>query len=270
VCGGDNKYSGDVIIPDYIMYDGRQYAVVGIIWSAFSSCTNLTSVTIVGNIESIGERAFEGCTSLTSVKLNYGGNYIFSELTTIGSDAFSYCTKLSGDLVIPDSVKWLSEYWLRGSNGNIMYNSGTDRLFINLLTKQLLTTDTHPNRRSPIGDYLGFAEVHIDDLQQLFESNISWIKIAGNASRCWKLFVNGVETRNIVIHCPQTHTAYNSSLTCSNITSVVVEEGITSVGSFDLCASLAFIDLPSTTTSIGMLRNTKGTLICRATNPPTL
>lgn len=96
---------------------------------AFSSCPNLTKVTIQG-AETLDEAAFYFCSNLESVSLN-------NEITTIGSNAFAAClklssvnlptklktigesaflsTKLSGKLVIPSSVTTIGEYAFSGT-----------------------------------------------------------------------------------------------------------------------------------------------------------
>ena len=53
---------------------------------------------------SIGSNAFYFCTGLT------GDLVIPDSVTTIGSYAFSYCTGLTSDLVIPNSVTSISSY----------------------------------------------------------------------------------------------------------------------------------------------------------------
>ena len=52
---------------------------------------------------SIGDYAFNGCKTLTSLKLPKG-------ITQIGKSAFSSCSGISGELVIPDSVTSIGDY----------------------------------------------------------------------------------------------------------------------------------------------------------------
>ena len=81
---GSNKYSGEVIIPSIITYNGTTYSVTSIGGSAFSSCSGLTSVTIAESVTAIGSNTFEGCSSLTSVTIP-------NSVTSIGSGAFYDC-----------------------------------------------------------------------------------------------------------------------------------------------------------------------------------
>lgn len=118
VTSGTIKYSGSVIIPASVNYNGTTYAVTSISGSAFSNCTALTSVTIPNSVTSIGEWAFYNCTGLTSVLLpssitkiydyTFGGCSALSTITipnsvtSIGDDAFSYSGLTS--ISIPNSV----------------------------------------------------------------------------------------------------------------------------------------------------------------------
>lgn len=63
---------------------------------AFAICVNLQSVTFSDSVKTIGREAFGGCSKLTSVAIPYG-------VVTIGSSAFDGCSKLT-NLVIPNSV----------------------------------------------------------------------------------------------------------------------------------------------------------------------
>lgn len=55
-------YSGDVVIPSTIVYQGKTYIVASIGYRAFYDCSGLLSVTIPATITSIGNEAFGGDT----------------------------------------------------------------------------------------------------------------------------------------------------------------------------------------------------------------
>ena len=73
----------DLTIPE----NYRGLPVKRIHFSAFSDCSNLTSVTIPNSVTYIGHDAFSGCSNLTSVTIP-------NSVTYIGTDAFSNCNKL--------------------------------------------------------------------------------------------------------------------------------------------------------------------------------
>lgn len=77
-------YSGAVVIPSSVMYDGRTYPVTSIGDYAFSDCFSMTSICIPSGVTSIGEAAFGGCHGLTSINIP-------NSVTTIQSRAFGYC-----------------------------------------------------------------------------------------------------------------------------------------------------------------------------------
>ena len=66
---GDNSVSGAVVIPSSVTNNGTTYSVTSIGYSAFYSCSGLTSITIPNSVTSIGEAAFIRCSGLTSVTL---------------------------------------------------------------------------------------------------------------------------------------------------------------------------------------------------------
>jgi len=86
----------DLVIPETISFDGKDYSVTSIGDGAFCRCSSLTSVTIGNNVTSIGESAFYNCPSLTSLTI---GNSV----TSIVGFAFAFCSNLTS-VIIPASV----------------------------------------------------------------------------------------------------------------------------------------------------------------------
>ena len=87
---GDYKelqpYSGKVVIPPTVTYEGKTYKVTAIGYKAFASCL-ITSVTIPSTVTSIGENAFCQCYKLKKI-------VIPSSVTSI-EPAFSWCKALT-------------------------------------------------------------------------------------------------------------------------------------------------------------------------------
>ena len=117
-----NSYSGVVVIPSSVTYNGTTYSVTSIGNSTFAGCTSLTSVTIPNSVTSIGNSTFAGCTSLTSVTIP-------NSVISIGTQAFYNCRGLTS-VTIPNSVTSIGNNAFYGCNNVTFYvNRGSYALF---------------------------------------------------------------------------------------------------------------------------------------------
>ena len=124
----DKELSGDITIPTSIEYEGKTYAVTGMVeptnitsWSnntvtteggAFQSCS-ITSIVIPSTITKISAGAFAYCENLQSVTLP-------ESLTIISAASFANCGKLES-IKIPASV---TDFCSGSQYGTISYTFG--------------------------------------------------------------------------------------------------------------------------------------------------
>ena len=109
VTSSSSKYSGNVVIPESVTYNGKTYSVTSIGEKTFENCSGLTSVTIPNSVTSIGNYAFRYCSGLTSVTIP-------NSVTSIGNQAFVDCSGLTS-VTIPNSVTSIGNYAFNGCSG---------------------------------------------------------------------------------------------------------------------------------------------------------
>ena len=258
-----NSYSGDVVIPESVTYNGTNYNVTSIGVRAFSNCSNLTSVTIPESVTSIGNYTFCGCSGLTTITIPEGA-------TSIGEYAFEGCSSLTS-ITIGSSVASIGKYAFQRcsnittvtleSNTIVSSSSSMSSIFGNQVKEYIignnvtrigskafdgcssLTTITIGNGVTSIGSSAfsgctSLTSVHITDLTTW--NNISY---AGATSQplyyAHHLYLNDQEiTGEYVIPEYLSHIGEYAFCGCTGLTSVTIPENIKYIGGF------AFYDCP--------------------------
>lgn len=199
---------------------------------AFSSWKKLTSVELAGSVKSIGYRAFYSCSALTTVNLKEG-------LELIGDSAFRMAKKIE-TVTIPGTVTVIEQY--------AFYNMTADQT-INFADDW----DTVSSRVTFGKSWWGKAKVYCNGV--LRETPMPTSGKAGE-NVTWSFdtatgvlsFAGTGPMADYDDSSPLWLTTYLAS-----ITSVVVGEGVTSVGNgaLDSCSNVTSVTLPSTLERIG-------------------
>ena len=247
-----SAYSGDVVIPSTVEYNGTTYNVTSIDSYAFYNCSSLTSIDIPSSVTSIGNSAFYNCSSLTSIEIP-------SSVTSIGSNAFQNCSSLTS-IEIPSSVTSIgnSAFYACSSLTSIEIPSSVTSIGNSAFYYcSSLTSIEIPSSVTSIGAgaFCGcgnLASINISD-------PAAWCSITGldglmSFGASFKtLLINGVEAENLVIPEGPTTIPYQAFHGFKNIKSVSIPSSVTSIvnNAFEYCSSLTSVEIPSSVTSIG-------------------
>ena len=193
-------------------------SVTSIGFAAFSNCGSLASVTLPKGIASISESAFADCHSLTSVTIP-------DSVTLIGNGAFARCDGLTS-VTIPASVTGIGDYAFDGcAKLTDVYYGGTaaqwETVEIGIRNDPLRSANIHFNG--------GEDEWRYDEATKtLYITGSGPMKNYGDPNdRPWSQYTEEIQ-------------------------SVIIENGITSIGStaFYFCTSLTSATIPDSVTSV--------------------
>lgn len=212
-------YSGNVIIPESVDYNGKYYSVTAIGMSAFSQCENLSSVIIPNSVTSIDYLAFSYCTQLTSIDIP-------NSVISIAQMAFLGCSSLES-INIPNSVISIGYGAFDGCNSLTAVNI------------------------SDLSSWIGINfNYYCDDPGPGYEKHYYY---ANPLRYAHHLYLNGEEVTNLVI--PDGVTSINKYAFdgCTGLTTVTIPNNIISIEdyAFPNCGDLNSVIIGSGVTSIG-------------------
>ena len=258
VISKSEKYSGDVVIPESIQYNGKEYSVTGIGKMAFYKNSGLTSISLSNSIITIGDQAFEYCSSLSSI-------IIPDNVSSIGSFAFGECNNLTS-VNIGKSVSSISSTTFRGcseltsivvDSQNKKYDSRNNCNAIILTSSNILVVGCKstkiPNNVTGIA-YLAFWDC-IGLTSLVVPNSVTNIE-AGAFSGCANLTTIKVDDQNKIYdsrnNCNAIIETSSNTLFLGCKTSVIPNE-ISSIGAFafDGCSGLTSVTIPNKVNSIG-------------------
>ena len=154
-----SKYSGRIIIPETINAKGKTYRVTEIGRSAFSSCYQMTEITLPSGITHINDYAFSRCKALKEIIFPSG-------LVSIGVHSFSDCDGLK--LNFPAHIHSINDYAFDGCKSLTISNlpecavAAYDRIF----------------QRCTIEEIVGYPESLVQKTNQIWAETQKKDKIA--------------------------------------------------------------------------------------------
>ena len=217
----DGKYSGSVVIPESVIYEGKTYSVTSIGRGAFSVCSGLTPVTIPNSVTSIGNYAFAGCSGLTSVTIP-------NRVKSIGEGAFSGCSGLSSIKVENGNPNYDSR-----NNCNAIIETSSNRLIAGCMNTII------PNGVTLIGSGVfvgcsGLTSVTIPNS----------VTTIGNAA-----FFSCSGLTSVTIPNSVTSIGMQTFVGCRSLNSVTIPNSVTTIGEW------AFADCSGLTEVISKIQN---------------
>lgn len=243
-----SAYSGQVVIPESVTYNGRTYLVTEIGKNAFRDCTGLTSIIISNSITSIGSYAFYWCRSLTNVVLGNSVKFINNSafrscsslahieipnsVLKIEQSAFSSCTSLES-FVIPSSVENIGNF--------VIYNCTSLKSIVVSTANQIYDSRDDCNAIIHSSSNTLIAGCHNTIIPNT-------IAVIGNGAFLECSLLTSIEIPNSV-----TQIGDSAFFECSNLKYINIPNSVTSVGirAFKDCSSLIEIVIPNSITEIG-------------------
>ena len=241
----DNRdYSGSkIVIPNSVLYDGKNYPVTSIADSAFYSNWSLIEVTIPNSVTTIGERAFTSCTGLTEVTIP-------NSVMTIGSYAFTGCRGLK-TVTIGNSVMTIGSRAFTSCTGltEVIWNARNAKYYA------VSFFDSPFSNCNRLTDFVFGEEVeHIPALLCCELASLKNLVIGNSVTTIGKFaFTSCTGLQKVTIGNSVTAIGGGAFEGCSGLTTVTIGNSVTTIGgrAFTSCSGLTEVTIPNSVTTIG-------------------
>ena len=223
---------------------------------AFARCGRLSSVVMFNSVTSIGENAFDNCSALTTINIP-------NSITSIGKETFAFCAALTS-IEIPESVTSIGENAFYGCSGltsvinkavspqTINANVFTNINFSSCILYVPAESEEAYKAADVWKEFTNILPIGSESMPYIIASGTCG---AEDDNLKWTLTSDSVLTISGT-GAMADYESYTATLWYSNresIKSIVIKEGVTSIGKHAFCSlnNLTSVTIPNSVTVIG-------------------
>lgn len=208
----------------------------------FSGCSSLEEVTILNGVTQIGASAFRDCSSLKDITIP-------GSVTQIELSAFSGCSSLQ-NMVIPDNVVSIGAMAFSNCNSmiSVTISRGVEKIGYDVFSGCSSLTGIQVSSEN--GEYASLDGVlynkELTEVVKCPEGKKGEVVLPGTVTEF------STSPIGFCSHCSE-HSPIEAFRNCKNLTSIVIQEGITSLPRhvFYDCTSMIKLTLPESLERIG-------------------
>ena len=247
-------YTGDIVIPEKVTYEGVEYTIVGTAANAFVDCKELTSLTLPATCVTIGRNCFKGCTSLTV-------SPIPMTATKVDTGVFNGCTSLEEITIVPGWNKPVSEEFANCPNlKRLIIAEGPTPVVM-----KVNAFGANAEARSAINSieyiYMGRnvdASAYLNNEQPFHNMGALKTLVVGGTTTTIQgtTFQGCTALQNVTFEdgCLLTGIGSSAFASCTSLTSIDIPAGVTTIEQsvFNNCHNLRNVTMGDNVTSIGI------------------
>ncbi len=251
------SYSGDLVIPETVPYNGKDYTVASAVAAAFKGNEAITSIQLPNSITKFIKGQFSKCTNLRKVNIPTG-------VTAFPGNVFEYCSSLDS-IVIPANITVINSAQFNGCTGLKYVEFAEAETEIEVDNASGLQAKYTAGSGDAAVDYISTLEEVVINrpMKTMQPAKNPWrgnssIKKVTFGGKCVAVYSNMFEncTSLAEINIPATVTSLAANAFANTgITALDLHGGIATISSsaFQGCKSLASVKLNEGTTFIDAL-----------------